>query len=92
MSRTCRSAAIPGDGIGKDVMPEGPRVLEAAARRFGIGLQFTPIEWASCDYYARTGALMLVFLGEHEAHAAIVRAIEQVPAQGPRTRDLGGSA
>jgi tartrate dehydrogenase/decarboxylase/D-malate dehydrogenase len=35
---------------------------------------------------------MLDFLGEHEAHAAIVRAIEQVLAQGPRTRDLGGSA
>jgi tartrate dehydrogenase/decarboxylase / D-malate dehydrogenase len=58
MSKTYKIAAIPGDGIGKEVLPEGMRVLEAAARRFGIDLQFTPIEWASCDYYARTGAMM----------------------------------
>src|SRR6266481_5392900 len=29
-------AVIPGDGIGKEVVPEGLRVLDAAARRFGI--------------------------------------------------------
>ncbi len=51
-------AVIPGDGIGKEVMPEGLRVLEAAARRHGIALQFEPIEWASCDWYARTGQMM----------------------------------
>jgi tartrate dehydrogenase/decarboxylase / D-malate dehydrogenase len=51
-------AAIPGDGIGKEVMPEGLRALEAAARRFRLGLDFTHIEWASCEYYARTGAMM----------------------------------
>lgn len=39
--KTLRIAVSPGDGM----MPEGLRVLEAAARRFGIGLQFTPIEW-----------------------------------------------
>ena len=51
-------AVIPGDGIGKEVMPEGLRVLEAAARRHGIALQFEPIEWASCDWYTRTGQMM----------------------------------
>jgi len=51
-------AVIPGDGIGQEVMPEGLRVLEAAARRFGIALQFKPIEWASCAWYARTGQMM----------------------------------
>ena len=56
--KTFRIAVIPGDGIGKEVMPEGLRVLEAAARRFGIGLQLTHIAWASCDYYAQTGAMM----------------------------------
>ena len=35
MIRTYRIAAIPGDGIGKEVMPEGVRVLDAAARKFG---------------------------------------------------------
>jgi len=58
MSKTHRIAVIPGDGIGKEVMPEGQRVLEAACRRFGIDLRFTPIEWASCDYHARTGQMM----------------------------------
>jgi tartrate dehydrogenase/decarboxylase/D-malate dehydrogenase len=51
-------AVIPGDGIGKEVMPEGLRVLDAAASRFGIQLNFTHIEWASCDYYAATGKMM----------------------------------
>jgi tartrate dehydrogenase/decarboxylase / D-malate dehydrogenase len=51
-------AVIPGDGIGKEVMPEGLRVLNAAARRFDLALDYTPIEWASCDYYARTGRMM----------------------------------
>ncbi len=58
MSRTYKIAAIPGDGIGKEVLPEGRRVLEAAARRYGFGLQFTPVEWASCDYYAAHGQMM----------------------------------
>ncbi|HEY0877937.1 MAG TPA: tartrate dehydrogenase, partial [Zeimonas sp.] len=35
-----RIAVLPGDGIGKEVVPEGLRVLEAAAKRFGIALQF----------------------------------------------------
>jgi tartrate dehydrogenase/decarboxylase/D-malate dehydrogenase len=58
MARTYRIAAIPGDGIGKEVMPEGLRTLEAAARRFGFGLEVTPIDWASCDWHARTGQMM----------------------------------
>ena len=53
-----RIAVIPGDGIGKEVAPEGVRVVEAAAKRFGIALEFIPIEWASCDYYAKHGAMM----------------------------------
>ncbi len=53
-----RIAIIPGDGIGKEVMPEGVRVLEAVARRFGIAFEFVPIEWASCDYHAQHGTMM----------------------------------
>lgn len=58
MSTVLKIAAIPGDGIGKEVMPEGRRVLEAAARRFGFQLQTTPIEWASCDYFLKHGTMM----------------------------------
>ena len=55
MPRTFKIAVIPGDGIGKEVIPEGLRVLQAAAARFDLSLQFTHVEWASCDYYTQTG-------------------------------------
>ncbi len=58
MSAAFKIAVIPGDGIGKEVMPEGLRVLDAAARRFGIALDLTPIAWASCDHFAATGQMM----------------------------------
>lgn len=51
-------AVIAGDGIGKEVTPEGVRVLEAAARRFGIDIKLTSFEWASCDYYLEHGKMM----------------------------------
>ncbi len=47
-------AVIAGDGIGKEVMPEGVRALDAAARRFGIDLAFDHFDW-SCDNYDRHG-------------------------------------
>jgi tartrate dehydrogenase/decarboxylase / D-malate dehydrogenase len=52
-----RIAVIPGDGIGREVVPEGLRVLEKAASRFGIALEFVHFDW-SCDYYAKTGRMM----------------------------------
>ena len=58
MKPAFKIAVIPGDGIGKEVIPEGLRVLAAAAARFDIALEYTHIEWASCDYYARTGKMM----------------------------------
>jgi tartrate dehydrogenase/decarboxylase/D-malate dehydrogenase len=51
-------AVIPGDGIGNEVVPEGLRVLEIAASRFGIDLVFDHFDFASCDYYARHGTMM----------------------------------
>ena len=56
--KTHRIAVIPGDGIGREVMPEGLRVLEAAARRFGISMETQHIDWASCDYYQQHGQMM----------------------------------
>jgi len=53
-----RIAVIPGDGIGREVMPEGLRALQAAAARFGIALELTHIDWASCDYYLAHGQMM----------------------------------
>ncbi|WMS44617.1 tartrate dehydrogenase [Acuticoccus sp. MNP-M23] len=51
-------AVIAGDGIGKEVVPEGLRVLEAAARRYDLDLQFDTFDFASCDYYAKHGRMM----------------------------------
>ena len=50
-------AVIAGDGIGKEVMPEGVRVLDAAARKFGIDLNFDHFDW-SCDNYDKHGYWM----------------------------------
>ena len=58
MSKTYRIAVIPGDGIGKEVMPEGLRVVQAAAQRFGLLLEYTHIDWASCDHYLQHGDMM----------------------------------
>jgi len=53
-----RIAAIAGDGIGKEVLPEGLRVVKAAAERFGFELEIREIEWASCDWYLQHGQMM----------------------------------
>ncbi len=57
-ARRWRIAVLPGDGIGVEVVPEGVRVLEAAARRFDIALELEHFDFASCDYYLRTGAML----------------------------------
>ncbi len=56
--KTHKIAVIAGDGIGKEVMPEGLRALDATAKRFGIQLEFTTFEWADCDYYVKHGKMM----------------------------------
>src|SRR5215831_4059793 len=53
-----RIAVMPGDGIGKEVVPEGVRVLEAAARRFDIALRLDWMNFASCDYYMQHGSML----------------------------------
>jgi len=55
--RTYRIAVIPGDGIGKEVVPEGMRVLERAGARFGLGFAWDEKDWG-CDRYLRTGGFL----------------------------------
>src|SRR5580658_248927 len=57
MSRTHRIAVLPGDGIGKETVPESLKVLDAASRRFGFGLELTHYDW-SCETYKDTGLMM----------------------------------
>ena len=55
---THRIAVIAGDGIGKEVMPEGMRVMEAAASKFGIDLAFDHFDFSSWDYCEKHGKMM----------------------------------
>src|SRR6202453_1572295 len=57
MARTHRIAVLPGDGIGKETVPEGLKVLDAASRKFGFGLQLTHYD-CSCETYKATGLMM----------------------------------
>ena len=50
-------AVIPGDGIGKEVIKEGIRVLDAAGKRFGFSLEWRTFPWG-CDYYVANGEMM----------------------------------
>jgi tartrate dehydrogenase/decarboxylase/D-malate dehydrogenase len=58
MSKPFRIAVIAGDGIGNEVMPEGLRVLRAAAKKFSLEIEFTTFEWADCRYYEKHGKMM----------------------------------
>ena len=53
-----RIAVIAGDGIGKEVMPEGLRVLQVAAVRFGLDLQFDHFDFSSWDYFEKHGQML----------------------------------
>ena len=57
-NRVYRIAVIPGDGIGKEVVPEGVRVLEAAAKKFGFELRQDDFDFASYDYYDKHQKMM----------------------------------
>ena len=58
MARTHRIAVIAGDGIGTEVMPEGLLVLDAAARKFGINLQFDHFNFSSWNYFEKHGQML----------------------------------
>lgn len=56
--KTYRVATIPGDGIGKEVVPAGRRVLEELARtENGFQFEFEDFDWGG-DYFRQHGAMM----------------------------------
>lgn len=92
MAKQHRVAVIPGDGIGKEVMPEGLRVVRAAAERHGIDLAFEDIDWASCEYYQQTGSMMPADWKERLAgHEALFFGAVGWPATVPDHVSLWGS-
>ena len=71
MNKNYRIAVIPGDGIGKEVVPEGIRVLEAAGQKFRFEVKQDWMDFASCDYYLQHGRMMpedwKERIGQHDA-------------------------
>lgn len=63
-------AAIPGDGIGREVMPQATRVLDAVADKFGFAFNWSPFDW-SCETYHQAGSMMpddgIARLSQHDA-------------------------
>jgi tartrate dehydrogenase/decarboxylase/D-malate dehydrogenase len=58
MTKIYRIAAIPGDGIGKEVVPQGQRVLQAMAEHArDVRFEFTTFDWGA-DYYRAHGVMM----------------------------------
>jgi tartrate dehydrogenase/decarboxylase / D-malate dehydrogenase len=57
MSSQLRIAVIAGDGIGKEVMTEGIRVLDAVSSIYGFSCAWEHFDW-SCEYYTRHGKMM----------------------------------
>ena len=55
--KTFKIAVIPGDGIGKEVIPEGIKILETISNRFNIRFLWDEHNW-SCEHYAKTGKMM----------------------------------
>ena len=52
-----RIAVIPGDGIGKEVIPEAVKVIRAAAARGGNELAITEFDWGA-DRFLRDGTTL----------------------------------
>ena len=87
-----RIAVIPGDGIGKEVMPEGLRVLDAAQRAFGIEMAFDHFDFASCDWFERHGEMMPADWKDRiGGHDAIFFGAVGCPARVPDHVSLWGS-
>jgi tartrate dehydrogenase/decarboxylase / D-malate dehydrogenase len=65
-----RIAVIPGDGIGREVMPPALKIIQAVSAGHGFSCQFQHFDW-SCETYRQTGQMMpddgLARLREHEA-------------------------
>ena len=91
MTKTFRIAAIAGDGIGQEVMPEGLRVLRAAARRFGIDLQFETIasEGAVVAYVLEGRGVAMFLVGPPNSPEAPSEEVETMITSVTRTGASG---
>ncbi len=58
MVKRFKVAVLAGDGIGKEVMPEGLKVLKSVIQKYHLNITFEVFDWANCDYYAENGTMM----------------------------------
>ena len=85
-------AVIEGDGIGREVMPEGLRVLETACAQHGIALRTQRYDWAHCDYFVQHGQMMPAdWKAQLAGHDAILFGAVGWPATVPDHVSLWGS-
>ena len=56
--KSYKIASIPGDGIGKEVLPEGLKVLKETAKKHQFEIHFDEFDFASCDYYQKNGKML----------------------------------
>ena len=54
---THKIAVIPGDGIGREVIPAGIAALEKVAARYPFDFEWDTLDW-SCEYYTQKGRMM----------------------------------
>jgi tartrate dehydrogenase/decarboxylase / D-malate dehydrogenase len=90
--KTYRIAVIPGDGIGKEVVPEGVRVLEATAKRHGFDLKLDWFDFACVAYFEKYGRMMPQdWKAQIGGHDAIFFGAVGWPAKVPDHISLWGS-
>ena len=69
--KTYKIASIAGDGIGKEVLPEGIKVLKKVAEQHQFKIHFDEFDFASCDYHAKHGTMLpdnwKEQIGKHDA-------------------------
>ena len=58
MTKTYRIAVIPGDGIGKEVIREGVKVVQAAADLYDFAVEMVPFDFSSAEYYVEHGQML----------------------------------
>ncbi|WP_342359411.1 tartrate dehydrogenase [Terrarubrum flagellatum] len=91
-NRKYRIAVIAGDGIGKETVPEGVRVLEKTASKFGFSLELDHFDFASYDYYEKHNRMMPENWKEQiGSHDAIFFGAVGWPAKIPDHVSLWGS-
>jgi tartrate dehydrogenase/decarboxylase/D-malate dehydrogenase len=92
MKKTYRIAVIPGDGIGKEVAPEGVRALEAASTKYGFELALDWFDFACVEYYDKHGRMMPEdWKAQIGGHDAIFFGAVGWPAKVPDHVSLWGS-